>query len=163
VRVVLAWHASGAGEAECRAAPPHAEDSWRPLAATSTSEYWSRRHMGSTVTTPSYALRPSTLLDDEFDPRRLAKHPVTVLDLGRGGIHLIAGVPPRRDRDHWIGIEEDGAFVWSKVVLRSLSEPSVGTYLARFSFTGPCPYELIRRALVGRPPASKHDSEPGLA
>jgi len=159
VRVVLAWYDAGAGQAEPCNPPSHFDDLWRPVATT--TEYWSRRHVGSTALAPSKTPRPGSLLDDEFDPRRLVKHPVTVLDLGHEGIHLIAGVRPPRDQDHWIGIEEDGAFVWSKVVLRSLSEPSVGTFLARYAFAGACPYELIRRALVGRHSPSRHDKKPG--
>ena len=127
------------------------------------SESWSHRRVGSTALAPSRTSRPAALLDDEFDPRRLLKHSVTVLDLGRDGIHLIVGVRPSRDRDHWIGIEENRAFVWSKVVLRSLSEPSVGTFLARYSFAGSCPYELIRRAMFGRPASPKRENKPGRA
>lgn len=160
--MVLAWHEAAPGRMESWDAPSLA-DGCRLSLSVATSEYWSRRHVGSTAMAPSRALRSATTLDDEFDPRGLVKHPVTVLDLGRGGIHLIAGVRPRRDQDHWIGIEEDGAFVWSKVVLRSLSEPTVGTFLARYSFAGLCPYELIRRAILGRPIASKRDKEPGRA
>ena len=124
---------------------------------------WSRRQVGSTALAPSKAPRPAALLDDEFDPRRLVRHPVTVLDLGRSGIHLIANIEPKRDRDHWLGIEENGVLVWSKVVLRTLSEPVLGTFLARYSFVGSCPYELIRRAILGRPTAPKRDKEPGRA
>ncbi len=112
---------------------------------------------------PPKASRSATMLDDEFDPRRLVKHPVTVLDFGRGGIHLIARVRPSRDHDHWIGIEENGVFVWSKVVLRSLSEPSPGTFLVLYWFAGACPYELIRRAILGGTTAPKRDKEPGRA
>jgi len=93
----------------------------------------------------------TTLLDDEFDPRRLVTHPVKILDLARNGIHVVVGVRPERDRDHWIGIEDDHGLSWSKVVLRSLSEPRLGAYLVRYSFAGVCPYELIRRAIFGRP------------
>jgi hypothetical protein len=86
-----------------------------------------------------------------------------VLDLGRSGIHLVLNVRPERDRDHWIGIEEAGSFVWSKVILRSLSEPSLGTFLARYSFAGACPYELIRRALLSRPSSWGRSREPNRA
>lgn len=163
VRVVLAWHESSPGQDEHWEAPAGPGGSWRSLSATTPSEVWDRRQVGSTALAPSKTLHPTALLDAEFDPQRLVKHPVTVLDLGRVGLHVITGVRPGRDRDHWLGIEENGAFVWSKVVLRSLSEPSVGTFLARYSFAGSCPFELIRRAIVGRPTALKRDTEPGRA
>lgn len=161
VRVVLAWQEARPDREDAWDAASYGDVSGHLLSATSTSEFWSRRDPGPTALAPSKGVRPAASLDAEFDPRLLVKHPVTVLDLGRGGVHLIARVRPKRDRDHWIGIEENGAFAWSKVVLRSLSEPTVGAFLARFSFVGSCPYELIRRAIIGRPPASKHDGEPG--
>jgi hypothetical protein len=154
VRVVLGW------ESWCdplferpaaRDALPGPVDPWGLRRPTKAPGFAIRRQVCSTALTPSTNSLPATLLDDEFDARRLVTHPVTILDLARNGIHLVVGVRPERDRDNWIGIEEGRAFSWSKVVLRSLSEPSVGTYLVRYSFAGACPYELIRRALLGRP------------
>jgi len=166
VCVVLAWedaHDARRDDTQTWESPSQNGTAWHPHSASPSPGFWTHRQVGSTALAPSNALRTAAFLDDEFDPRRLVKNPVTVLDLGRNGIHLIVGVRPERDRDHWIGIEENASFVWSKVVLRSLSEPSLGTFLARFSFAGSCPYELIRRAIVGRPAASKRDKEPGRA
>jgi hypothetical protein len=110
-----------------------------------------RRQIHSTALSPSIHSLTATLLEEEFDPRRLVTHPVTILDLARNRLHLVVGVRPERDRDNWIGIEEARGFSWSKVVLRSLSEPRLGMYLVRYSFAGACPYESIRRAILGRP------------
>ncbi|MDR3622195.1 MAG: hypothetical protein P4L85_22790 [Paludisphaera borealis] len=163
VRVVLGWdvpHDSVRDQAEAWDAPFQSNDPRYLRAAKKPSGFGSRRQVGSTALAPSTSRRSAAFLDDEFDPRRLVTHPVTVLDLARNGIHLIVGAKPERDRDHWIGIEEGSSFVWSKVVLRSLSEPSLGTFLARYSFVGACPYELIRRAILGRPAESGREKEP---
>jgi hypothetical protein len=165
VRVVLAWEPTDDPRRDVElvgvVGPSSGSHGFRGLqSATPPIARWLGRAIGTTALAPSIRMRPSALLDDAFDPGRLVRHPVTVLDLGRGGIHLIVGVRPRRDQDHWIGIEESGAFVWSKVVLRSLSEPTLGTFLARFSFAGTCPFELIRRAIQGRPAGLSHDKKP---
>lgn len=154
VRVVLAWDLAEGGRnspIDPWDGPPRIDDHWDLRSATPPPAFRSRRHIASTALAPSSGLRSSALLDDEFDPRRLVRHPVTVLDLGRTGIHVILNVEPARDRNLWLGLEEGSTVVWSKIVLRSLSQPSLGTFLARFSFAGNCPYELIRRALVGPP------------
>lgn len=154
MRIVLGWEAppdSLRHPMEAWDSPSQLSNPRSPRAAMTPSGFRCQRQVGSTVLAPSRNGRVTPLLDDEFDSRRLVTHPVTVLDLARNGIHLVVGVRPERDQDHWIGIEEGSSFAWSKVVLRSLSEPSLGTFLARYSFAGSCPYELIRRAILGRP------------
>jgi hypothetical protein len=163
VRIVLGWDVSRDSprdKMENWDEPSQSNDPRSLRAAMKPPGFGLRRQVGSTALAPSTIRRPAAFLDDEFDPRRLVTHPVMVLDLARNGIHLIVGVKPERDRDHWIGIEEVTCFVWSKVVLRSLSEPSLGTFLARYSFAGACPYELIRRAILGRPAESGRAKEP---
>jgi hypothetical protein len=154
VRVVLGWESLFDPLSERSAACDvlrRPVDPWGLRRPTNPPGISIRRQVRSTALAPSASRLPATLLDDEFDAQRLVTHPVTILDLARNGIHLVVRVRPERDRDNWIGIEEGRAFSWSKVVLRSLSEPSIGTYLVRYSFAGACPYELIRRALLGRP------------
>jgi hypothetical protein len=154
VRIVLGWESlcdSVSQRSAAWDALPRSVDPWGLRRPASPPGVSSRRQIRSTALAPSAGSLPATLLDHEFDARRLVTHPVTILDLARNGIHLVVGVRPERDRDNWIGIEEGRAFSWSKVVLRSLSEPSIGTYLVRYSFAGACPYELIRRALLGPP------------
>jgi hypothetical protein len=85
----------------------------------------------------------SASLSADFD-----QHEARVHDVSQTGICLIVDRLPPNNRDLWIGVKETWPISWSRVVLRSISEPLPGRFMLHLSFKESCPYDLFKLALM---------------
>ncbi|MGO9596566.1 MAG: hypothetical protein ACLP7Q_00930 [Isosphaeraceae bacterium] len=85
----------------------------------------------------------ATSLPADFD-----HHEARVHDVSQTGLCLIVDRLPPDNRDLWIGLKGTLPVVWSRVVLRSLSEPYPGCFMLRLSFKESCPYDLFKLAVT---------------
>jgi hypothetical protein len=75
-------------------------------------------------------------------------HEARIHDISLTGVCLIVDRLPPINRDLWVGLKGARPIVWSRVVLRSLSEPHPGRFMLRLSFKENCPYDLFKLAVI---------------
>jgi hypothetical protein len=85
----------------------------------------------------------ATSLPADFD-----HHEARVHDISQTGLCLLVDRLPPDNRDLWIGVKGTWPIVWSRVVLRSLSEPYPGCFMLRLSFKETCPNDLFKLAVM---------------
>lgn len=78
----------------------------------------------------------------------LVEHPAEIVDISQSGICVLCGHVPPGNREIWISAPGFDVEHWSRVVLRSLSEPELGRFCLRLAFAETCPYELFKVAVL---------------
>ncbi|WP_165227702.1 hypothetical protein [Aquisphaera insulae] len=78
----------------------------------------------------------------------LVEHPAEIVDISQSGICVLCGHVPPGNREIWISAPGAEVEHWSRVVLRSLSEPELGRFCLRLAFAETCPYELFKLAVL---------------
>lgn len=81
-------------------------------------------------------------------PTDFDHHVARVCDISQTGLCLIVDRLPPDNRDLWVGVKGTRPIVWSRVILRSLSEPHPGCFMLRLSFEESCPYEFLKLAVT---------------
>jgi hypothetical protein len=77
-----------------------------------------------------------------------AEHSAEILDISQTGICLRCAHVPPGDREIWVAVADPTSRAWSRVDLRSLSEPELGQFLLRLAFTEGCSYDLFKVAIL---------------
>ncbi|QEH36960.1 hypothetical protein OJF2_55450 [Aquisphaera giovannonii] len=70
-----------------------------------------------------------------------------VLDISQSGMSLLCVQMPPGNRGLWVATAGSAA-AWSKVILKSFSQPHPGRFVLRLAFAEGCPYDLFRIAVV---------------
>src|SRR5262249_15947871 len=73
--------------------------------------------------------------------RWFVEHIAEVLDISQSGICLLCAHVPPGNREIWVATAGPAAGTWSRVMLKSLSEPEFGRFLLRLTFAESCPYD----------------------